>query len=278
MKKTGLNKNCNPPQERAGFSLGMLSVSGNSSTSALMKNKNVLVGVLKNKADLGILLKERWYRIPAAHAPKRGFRYVAFYQPAAFGARGKRIEYYAAVSGKKTIKRAGLLPEENGHPRANDDYLKLEFARVHKLPRPVRNIIPRRVSFGFTDLKSLRSAGNILELYGVPPTEQIVERELNRIGIRTQREFNVSKNGRRYRLDLAISGRSGWIAVECDNEKAHAGRAQKKKDRIKDSFLRGQGWRVIRLKERDIIGRLDRCVKTIQKAARGLKYRHGKEK
>ena len=76
--------------------------------------KIVLVGVLKNKSDLNILLKEKWYRIPKAHMLKRQFDYLAFYQPASFGRQGKRIQYYARVLNYQTIKRKDLLPAEIG--------------------------------------------------------------------------------------------------------------------------------------------------------------------
>ena len=227
------------------------------------KNKDVLVGVLKSRDDLGILLKQRWYRIPAGFVPKRSFKYIAFYQPVSFGKAGKRIKYYARVTEKRKAKRIKLLPEQSSHPRAHNDYLKLEFKKIIKLPRPIRNIIPRRVSFGFTDLKTLQSAKDILELYDVPPTEQIVERQLNRIGVKTIREYSLSKGGKRYRIDIAILGGNRKTAVECDNEKAHGTKAQIKKDKIKDTFLRRNGWRVVRLKEREIIEHIDNCIRKI---------------
>ena len=60
-------------------------------------DKIVLVGVLRDKRDLNILLKENWYRIPVAQAPRRRFDYLAFYQPLLFCHQGKRIRYYARV-------------------------------------------------------------------------------------------------------------------------------------------------------------------------------------
>lgn len=232
---------------------------------AAFKNKTVLVGVLKNKNDLKILLKEHWYRIPVFYLPKKKFTYIAFYQPAAFGRKGKRIEYYARVARRKIVKRINLLPKEWHHPRAKDDYLKCEFSKIEKLPEPIKNIIPRRISFGFTTLKMLFSARNILELYGVPPTEQIIERRLKQLGIEIRAEFPVSIKGKRFRIDLAIFKNNQKIAIECDNFKAHAGKFQRAKDRIKNFYLRREGWRVIRLKERDIIEHLDRCLARIQK-------------
>ncbi|MDO8561401.1 MAG: DUF559 domain-containing protein [bacterium] len=230
------------------------------------QKKIVLVSVLKNRRDLRILLKEHWYRIPVAHLPRRAFSHIAFYQPAVFGTSGKRIQYYACVLRKSMAKRIDLLPKERNHPRAHETYARIELAWVKKLTRPIKNIIPRRVSFGFTSLRSLLRAGDILELYGVSPTEQIVDRGLRNLGIETKKEFNVSKEGKRYRLDLAVFCRMGRIAVECDNIKAHSGEIQTGKDKARDEFLERHGWRVIRLSEPDIIERLDHCLALVRSA------------
>ena len=228
-------------------------------------DKIVLVSVLKSKNDRRILLRHRWYRIPVEFLPKRRFEYIAFYQPLIFGKHGKRIEYYGKVLRKKVYQRIQLLPKEPDHLRAKDDYLKVEFAELKRLPRPVRNIIPRRVFFGFTSLKNLLSARDILELYGVPATEQIVGRRLKRCGIKAASEFPIRIRGKRFRLDFAIIRGERCIAIECDNYKAHANKPQRRKDKMKDAYLRRAGWRIIRLKERDIIENLDSCIKRIQK-------------
>src|SRR3989338_140424 len=234
------------------------------------RRKNiVLVCVLKNKRDLRIMLKKNWYRIPIAYLPRRKFTHLAFYQPVEFGRFGKRIQYYARVKNRTVAKRIDLLPKEQAHPRAHDDYLQIELAWIKKLAYPIKNIVPRRVSFGFTTLKSLLKAGDLLELYGVSPTEQIVERGLQKLSIKTEKEFSVSKGGKRYRLDLAIFCRNGRIAIECDNLKAHSG-VQIAKDKKKDEFLKRNGWHVIRLKEQDITERLKYCLGLVVKAVDNL--------
>lgn len=237
---------------------------------AVQEHRTVLVCVLKNKSDRRILLRNHWYRIPVAFLPKRKFTHLAFYQPASFGRSGKRIEYYARISRSKIVKRIVLLPKDKKHPWANNDYLKIELARVRKLVCPIKNIVPRRVSFGFTNLKTLLSSKNILELYGVTPTEQIVSRGLHRLGIKTAKEFGVSKGGKRYCLDFAVFCRRGYIAIECDNLKAHSGKTRKSKDKQKDIFLKRHGWRVIRVKEQDVIERLDYCLWRVEKAVKNL--------
>ena len=234
------------------------------------KSKTVLVCVLKTKSDLRILFRQNWYRIPVAYLPRRKFSYLAFYQPAVFGKGGQRIQYYARVKSSRVAKRIELLPREKNHPRAHNDYLRIELAWVKKLARPIKNIIPRRVSFGFTSLKSLLKAGDILELYGISPTEQIIERGLNNLGIKTRKEFGVFKAGKQYRLDLAVFCKNGRIAIECDNLKAHSGAVQMAKDEMKDEFLKRNGWHVIRVTEQDINERLDYCLGIVVKAVEKL--------
>ena len=233
-------------------------------------SKTVLVGVLKSKSDLPLLLEEMWYRIPLAHLPKRPFTHIAFYQPEAFGKEGKRIEYYARVAKREVKKRRELLPHENEHVRQAADYLKCSFKKIERLKSPIRNVVPRRISFGFTDLKTLRSARDILELYHVAPTEQIIERELTRLRIPYQAQHRIAVSGKRYRLDLAVFCKSGNLAIECDNRKAHAGKLQREKDAAKDTALRSLRWRIVRLTESDIMERLDSCIAAIHKEVRSL--------
>ena len=233
-------------------------------------DKIVLVGVLKNKRDLNILLTENWYRMPVARAPRRPFHYLAFYQPAIFGRRGKRIQYYARVLNCQTFKRSDLLPEESGHPRAGDYYFRVRVGKIKKLSRPIRNIIPRRVSFGFTTLNCLLKSKDVLQLYNIAPTEQIIEDGLKRAGIKAIAQYYVLSGQKRHRLDFAVFCRQGTIAIECDNKKAHAGPNQREKDKIKNAFLKQHGWIVIRLPEDDIVSDLKSCIIKIKQAIRKL--------
>ena len=231
-------------------------------------DKIVLVGVLRDKRDLNILLKENWYRIPVAQAPRRRFDYLAFYQPLLFCHQGKRIRYYARVLNYQIIKRGDLLPDEPNHLRAHDYYLQLRVGKIKELPRPIRNIIPRRVSFGFTTLNRLLKSKNILQLYNIIPTEQIVKDGLSQAGIKAAAQYYVLSGKKRYCLDFAVFCKQGSIAIECDNKKAHSGLAQREKDKIKNAFLRRHGWIVIRLPEHDIVSDLEGCIVRIKKAIR----------
>lgn len=231
---------------------------------SMRTNQIVLVGVLKDRRDFEILLRERWYRIPVRYAPARQYSYLAFYQPAAFGKYGKCIRYYARVLGRQTTRRDRLLPMEPEHPRAGEPYVRVRVGRIQTLRRPIRNIAPRRVTFGFTTLHRLRTARDLLQLYDVMPIEQMVADGLQRAGIKAVAQRVVVDGSRRCRLDFAVPCRRGSIAIECDNAASHRSPTQRERDRNKDAFLRRLGWTVVRLPERDIVSDLEGCIARIR--------------
>ena len=234
------------------------------------KEKEVLIGVLKNKRDLNILLTENCYRIPLASAPIKQFRYLAFYQPAIFGRQGKCVRYYAKVLNHQIIKRKYLLPEELNYLRVDDYYLYFRVGKIRELFKPIRNTAQRRISFGFTTLNRLLKSKNILQLYDIAPTEQIIGNSLKKAGIKVTPQYNVLIGQKRYRLDFALFCRHGMIAIECDNKKAHSGPCQREKDRIKNIKLKQCGWTVIRLSENSIVSDLKKCVLKIEKTIKKL--------
>lgn len=239
----------------------------------------VLVAVVKNRRDLNLILKQSWYRIPLEYAPKQKFKYLAFYGPIS-GNLGGKITYYASIKKITRATRRELLPREVSHPRIHNLYLRFELGKIFKLPKPIRNKSRRRVSFGFTTLSLLKKAKDILDLYGVPPIEEIFEKALKKVRIKYVREYVVSSSLRqsassqrksapqrrkRYRLDFAIfpsvliSSKSGLISskqkitIECDGAKSHSLFSQKIRDRAKDKFLRQAGWQILRFTEKEII-------------------------
>ncbi len=233
----------------------------------------VLVGVLKNPRDCALLRHDHWYRIPARYAPKKLFTHLAFYQPAVFGTEGKCIRYYAKVLERRSRLRRDLLPGELGHPRAQEPYVWLRVGNIQTLTPPIKNFLPRRISFGFTTLARLRTAKTVLELYDVAATETFLARALQEMDIPATPQYRIADpraKTARYILDFAVMCRDGAIAIECDNTRAHSGRGQRKKDRAKDRFLRRRGWRVVRLKEYEIVSNLAGCLATIRKTITSL--------
>src|SRR5512141_2649266 len=98
----------------------------------------VLVCLIPAPRDLEIARLLGWYRIPLRTAPKVvAVDYLAFYQPSTFGDRGGQIEYVAPVRGHELTRRGELLKDEADHPRANEEYYKIQLGGLEKLNETV---------------------------------------------------------------------------------------------------------------------------------------------
>jgi hypothetical protein len=138
----------------------------------------ILVAVLPSPRDLEIARLLGWYRIPFRTAPKVvAVDYLAFYQPGSFkesdpgaGEAGKsqkaigRIRYTAAVRGHELTTRAELLHDEADHPRAVEEYYKIQIGPLEQLPVPILSEKWRRITFFYTTGEYLLNARTIHEL------------------------------------------------------------------------------------------------------------------
>jgi len=80
-----------------------------------------------------------WYRIPLRTAPKVvAVDYLAFYQPSTFGDHGGQIEFVSQVKGHELTTHAELLKDEADHPRAKEEYYKLQIGAMEKLSQPIK--------------------------------------------------------------------------------------------------------------------------------------------
>src|SRR5512139_2236392 len=108
----------------------------------------VLVCLLPHPRDLEIARLLGWYRIPLRTAPKVvAVDYLAFYQPASFGEHAGQIEYIARVRGHELTTRGELLRDESDHPRAREEYYKIQLGGLEKLPNIIRTDKWKRLTF-----------------------------------------------------------------------------------------------------------------------------------
>lgn len=125
----------------------------------------ILVAVMNNPRDLEIARLLGWYRVPLRSAPKIiAVDYLAFYQTAAFGEDKWQIQFVAPVRGYELTTRAELLREEADHPRANQEYFKIQVGSLVRLPEPVRAAGWRRITFFYTTGEYLLQAETINDL------------------------------------------------------------------------------------------------------------------
>ena len=125
----------------------------------------VLVAVVNNPRDLEIARLLGWYRIPLRTAPKVvAVDYLAFYQTGAFGDEKWRIQFVAPVRGHELTTRAELLKTELDHPRAKEEYYKVQVGALEPLPQPILADSWRRITFLYTTGEYLLHATTVNDL------------------------------------------------------------------------------------------------------------------
>jgi hypothetical protein len=153
----------------------------------------ILVCLLPTPRDLEIARLLGWYRIPLRTAPKVvAVDYLAFYQPSTFGERSGQIEYVAQVNGHELTTRGELLKDEANHPRAKEEYFKIQLDGLEKLKEPIQSDKWKRLTFLYTTGEYLLNAKLLNDL--------VVHAEEREVLWKSLRER--AENEQLYKVDL----------------------------------------------------------------------------
>ena len=153
----------------------------------------ILVALLPTPRDLEIARLLGWYRIPFRTAPKVvAVDYLAFYQPSAFGERSGQIEFIAEVRGHELTTRGELLKDEPDHPRAKEEYYKIQLGGLEKLREPIKTDKWKRITFLYSTGEYLINAKLMNDL--------VVQNEEREILWKNLRER--AENEQLYKTDL----------------------------------------------------------------------------
>lgn len=123
----------------------------------------VLVAIMPNPRDMDIARLLGWYRIPLKSAPKILHPdVIAFYQTAAFSkGHRSRIECFSEVSGVELTTRSELFRDEPDHPRAHEEYFKIQLRGIESLPHPIYADEWKRFTFFYTTGSKILTAESI---------------------------------------------------------------------------------------------------------------------
>ena len=112
----------------------------------------ILVGIVPDPIDMEYARVLGWYRIPFRFAPKVvHVDYLAFYQPSSFGNNHDlRIEALAEVTGVELTTRRELIKKEPDHPRADEEYYKVQLGELQYLKKPITAEKWKRITFLYT--------------------------------------------------------------------------------------------------------------------------------
>jgi hypothetical protein len=139
----------------------------------------ILVCLLPTPRDMEIARLLGWYRIPLRTAPKVvAVDYLAFYQPSAFAERGGQIEFVAQVKGHELTTRNELLRDESDHPRAKEEYYKIQIGSLEKFSRPISAEKWKRLTFLYSTGEYLLNAKTLNDLVVAGDERQVLWRSL----------------------------------------------------------------------------------------------------
>lgn len=176
----------------------------------------VLVAVVNNARDLALARERHWYRIPVGRAPRQiAAEYLALYQTSAFGQEGQSIRYFAPILRYHLLTRAELLPDERDHPRAAEQYFKLEIGELQGLERPILNHSHPRLTFLYTTLDRLFQAAEVKDLWLRAAAREKLYAAVRERGLAVECWYPVEM-GDRPEADLALFGPEGRLTLYID--------------------------------------------------------------
>ena len=147
----------------------------------------ILVCLLPAPRDLEIARLLGWYRIPFRTAPKVvAVDYLAFYQPGSFGEQSGRIEWIAPLRGHELTTRSELLRDERDHPRAGEEYFKLQLGPLEQLPHPILADKWKRLTFLYTTGEYLLKAHTLNDLVVQSDERQLLWQSLRERAVNEQ--------------------------------------------------------------------------------------------
>jgi hypothetical protein len=151
----------------------------------------LLVAIMPEPRDFEIARLFGWYRIPEKKAPKTLLvDYLAFYQPASFGAQAHGIYWYAPLLGHELSTRRQLLQNEPNHPRADEAYFKLQIGALQKRIPPLLSARWRRLSFFYTIGAYFNTAQDLTDLLVGNAERELLWQALRERGYHTEKAYS----------------------------------------------------------------------------------------
>lgn len=218
-----------------------------------LERGEVLVAILNDKADFGIVRERGWYRIPVDKAPKHWPpKWLAFYQTRVFENEAFSVNYYGQVRDIRRVQRHELFPNELPNPKTNRWYYQVHMHSLERLPAPIYSRRLRRVVFIPTTWQKFSQASEINDLFDESPLEDRLWAEFKRLRLGAERQWGMRVGEVWYFLDFALFCVTSQIDVEADGDTWHADRERISEDNRRDNALQSEGWHVLRFNGRQI--------------------------
>ncbi len=153
--------------------------------------RDVLVGTLRNTAQLEVALREKFYHIPAVRLYSGNFpiNYVAIYQSIHKFGEDAGVYYYGEVTGHKLLRRREIseIPKDS-----DEEYYRFEIREWKMLACPIPARDGDFINLN-TSLFLLENAKNTSELSLLTGSELSLYRKIEKLLARELREVHENK-------------------------------------------------------------------------------------
>lgn len=237
-----------------------------------MINKNVIVALVKDKADFLIIQNEKWYRIPTKtkvtppNVRNKTAEYIAFYQGQKFTKGISQIKYYAEILEITVVLRKDLFPQETENSKSKEEYYKIRFGKLEELKQPIISLRHRFMIFMATTFDNLLSATEINGLFKGSYLEDKLWEALIAEKLFSEREYHIKTDGKDWIFDFAFFCKTGNIDVECDGDAYHTKYDDVMYDKKRNNEVSAvANWRVLRFSTKQIEQELENTILTIKR-------------
>jgi hypothetical protein len=184
----------------------------------------MLVGVLPAKKDFEIARLLGWYRIPLRMAPKVvDVDYLAFYQTGVFGNASRwQIKWFAEVKGHELTTRRELIRNEPDHPRANEEYYKVQLGPLQSREEPILADKWKRITFLYTTGQLFNRAKIINDLVVRSGEREVFWRNLRERADQAEQYLKGSEKGNSFINDPAMLEFFGSFLLDTDDDEDSA--------------------------------------------------------
>ncbi len=164
----------------------------------------VLVAILPDPKDLELARLLGWYRIPLKSAPKViAVDYLAFYQTAAFDEQNRwQIKFIAPVKGHELTTRSQLFRDQPEHPRATEEYFKIQIGDLVPLENPIQADRWRRITFLYTTGLLLKNASSVRDLVVEGEEREILWKSLRERALKNEEYQQPIAGDNKFEIDF----------------------------------------------------------------------------
>jgi very-short-patch-repair endonuclease len=232
----------------------------------------MLLAIFKYTYSLTILQDEGWYHIPVNHAPKTWPpKWLCFYQGKIFGKEAYRVERYGELESYEIVPYHELFPNKIESEKSNWLYYRVRLKELKRWPRIIPSFRPRRLTFIPTTWAKFESAEQINDLFDESPLEDIMWKELKKLDVKAERQWELPIEKRRYYLDFAIFCNNGFIDVETDGDTWHARKDRIPLDNDRNNELAQKGWQVLRYNGKRLREMMGKCIREVRETINSLR-------